>query len=422
MSRDIIPVDANVELTLSKSIQTLRAAGPGEPPEIFGENSCRNGTPRSATVRAAEHGTTVIEMQRNVLELLCRDPGFGPLLEQKYRRRAVHTHLRVEPLFRDLPAAYLDSLVDRVRMVMFRAGEVIVEEGSPADAFYLIRLGTVSVWRRSASAWPINYLTQGQSFGEAEMLDPAALAEKFRGRVGKRVATCRAEDEVEVVRFDRSVFDEMMHAYPLVRERLARIATRRLLDIDQAPTPEEVGSPLLKRCLDEELHIAQNMLVLDLDLCTRCDKCVKACTQAHHGVSRLKRNGKRFEQYLVTASCRCCQNPKCLKSCPVDAIHRKEGLAIVIDADACVGCGTCFENCPYENITMMPVTRVDPSDGHRYEGRLATVCDLDNCIGEKGVPSCVFACPHDAAERISGPNLLDRLRAEGKVENRDRRS
>ena len=33
----------------------------------------------------------------------------------------------------------------------------------------------------------------------------------------------------------------------------------------------------------------------------------------------------------------------------------------------------------------------------------ATTCDLCSSVG--GKPSCVYACPHDAAHRMSGPEL-----------------
>jgi hypothetical protein len=36
------------------------------------------------------------------------------------------------------------------------------------------------------------------------------------------------------------------------------------------------------------------------------------------------------------------------------------------------------------------------------------VCDLDNCLGEVEEPSCVYACPHNAAERIDGDKLFER--------------
>jgi Fe-S-cluster-containing hydrogenase component 2 len=40
----------------------------------------------------------------------------------------------------------------------------------------------------------------------------------------------------------------------------------------------------------------------------------------------------------------------------------------------------------------------------------ATTCDL--CAGLDGQPSCVYACPHDAAHRMTGEELLASVEGE----------
>jgi Fe-S-cluster-containing hydrogenase component 2 len=55
---------------------------------------------------------------------------------------------------------------------------------------------------------------------------------------------------------------------------------------------------------------------------------------------------------------------------------------------------------------MHPIPVVDPVTQQVQEGRRAMVCNLDNCIEEKREPSCVYACPHDAAHRVDGPKFF----------------
>ena len=98
---------------------------------------------------------------------------------------------------------------------------------------------------------------------------------------------------------------------------------------------------------------AQSLLVLDLEKCTRCDQCVKACADAHDGVTRLVREGLRFDKYLVATSCRSCRDPLCMVGCPVGAIRRRGSMEIIIE-DWCVGCGLCVSNCPYGNLNLHP--------------------------------------------------------------------
>jgi len=190
-----------------------------------------------------------------------------------------------------------------------------------------------------------------------------------------------------------------------------------LLERD-AETRKQMQQVQKEDFLEQGLYLAQSLLVLDLERCTRCDECTKACADTHDGVTRLVRDGLRFDKYLVASSCRSCMDPYCLVGCPVDAIHRNgDSLEIEIE-DYCIGCGLCADNCPYGNINMhgFPKQEVDEkgklrtvyqdrSDGRRTAvvQQRATTCDL--CRSIDGKPSCVHACPHNAAFRMTGPEL-----------------
>ena len=156
---------------------------------------------------------------------------------------------------------------------------------------------------------------------------------------------------------------------------------------------------------------AQSLLVLDLEKCTRCDECTKACADTHDGVTRLIREGLRFDKFLVASSCRSCLDPYCMVGCPVGAIRRRETREIIIE-DWCIGCGKCAENCPYGNINMHPFATGEKAPDPENPSRMlavvrqkATTCDLCHDLGPNAEPSCVYACPHDAAHRMSGAAL-----------------
>ena len=144
------------------------------------------------------------------------------------------------------------------------------------------------------------------------------------------------------------------------------------------------------------------------------------CADSHHrrdgkeerpqGSSRLFREGPRFDRFLVATCCRSCVKPYCLDGCPVDAIHRKgHNLEVAID-NWCIGCGLCERNCPYGAIQMVPL------EGDRGGARTAAVqqmavnCDLCHGLVAPGSkPFCVRACPHEAAFRFSGEELLEQV-------------
>jgi Fe-S-cluster-containing hydrogenase component 2 len=96
--------------------------------------------------------------------------------------------------------------------------------------------------------------------------------------------------------------------------------------------------------------------------------------------------------------------------CPVGSIRRRNSREIIIE-DWCIGCGKCAENCPYGNINMHPFATDKKMEDPNRPGKMlpvvqmkATTCDL--CTEIDGQPSCCYACPHDAAHRMSGHDLI----------------
>jgi Fe-S-cluster-containing dehydrogenase component len=103
-----------------------------------------------------------------------------------------------------------------------------------------------------------------------------------------------------------------------------------------------------------------------------------------------------------------CRDPVCMIGCPTGAIHRHETAGvIVINDDTCIGCGTCANSCPYDNIRLVEVADFRGAPLVDNEGRTivkATKCDL--CVDNPGGPACVRACPHDALRRIDSSVLV----------------
>ncbi len=392
---------------------------------ILGEMTCMNSYPRSATVVANEE-SEVLEIRRNVLYMLQRNETSRRLLEKAYRERALVGQLRKIPFLSSLDEGArtlaAEFLKDRVDLVAVEPGQTIFEQGEIAKDLYVVKLGFVKVTQRyGQNDRVLNYLGPGNHFGEIGLLGSCGDLLKVHGNVGhvvsRRTATCSALDHVELVRLKGDDFVELLKGYPQLIEPLLSSALALLERDEQSQTRlESAGN---QEFLDQGLYLAQSLLVLDLERCTRCDECTKACADTHDGVTRLIRDGLRFDKYLVASSCRSCMDPYCLVGCPVDAIHRSgDSLEIRIE-DYCIGCGLCASNCPYGNINMhgFPKTELDPTTNKErpvfelIEGRRlpvvqqrATTCDL--CASVDGNPSCVYACPHNAAFRMTGEQLL----------------
>ena len=356
-----IPIDASVDLSYGNPVAEL------SPGDLFGEMTCMNFYPRSATV-IAESDVVAYEMLRNVLDIMLKNKTFRAQLDETYRRRALENHLRGVPMFANLSAEFIAHIKESVELQRFAPGQTIVRQGEPADSFYLVRIGFVKVSENYPGGEVVlAYLSRGDYFGEIGLLSG-----------GVRTATCTALDHVELVRISGDDFRDMVVRFPSVRSGIEAIAVERSAANKQRL--QMVHSVPIDQFLSQGLMEAQSLLVLDLQNCTRCDACVNACADAHDGVTRLVRDGLRFDRYLVATSCRQCRDPLCMVGCPVGSIRRRNSLEVIIE-DWCIGCGLCARNCPYGNINLHPfeVLADDPENAGRKKAAIkqkATSCDL----------------------------------------------
>jgi CRP-like cAMP-binding protein len=219
------------------------------------------------------------------------------------------------------------------------------------------------------------------------------IADKLQS--GRQPTTCTAMDFVQVVVIKPDDFELMLQKFPEIRAEFSEVARARRQQAQQSLS--RVSTVSLTDYLDQDLMQGQNMLLLDLDKCTRCDECSKACAATHEdGIPRVLRDGHRFDKYLVATSCRACLDPLCMTRCPVGSIRRKESLDIVIE-DWCIGCNNCAEECPFGSITITEPNLLQGYAKVSDARPKATVCDLCHEYEE---PNCVRACPHDAAIRV----------------------
>ena len=164
---------------------------------------------------------------------------------------------------------------------------------------------------------------------------------------------------MQLVRIKADDFAKMLDEFPEVAAAITEVArARRQMDLQLLGRVQQVS---LGSFLEQELMQGQNLLLLDLNKCTRCDECVKACVATHDdGVTRLIRDGLRFEKYLVADQLPRLPGPALHDALPGRLDPPQGHLDIVIE-DWCIGCGNCATDCPYGNINVVEVTRPDRS-------------------------------------------------------------
>jgi CRP-like cAMP-binding protein len=138
------------------------------------------------------------------------------------------------PAFRKVPPAHANAMFGRFQPVSCKAGEVIIQQGEPADHYYLIRSGRAQVSRATPGGAPqvLAELGPGDGFGEEALLtgDP-------------RNATITLLSESVLMRLSKQDFGALLKT-PLVKS----------VDLDAARRMLKVGAQLVDVRLEEEFR------------------------------------------------------------------------------------------------------------------------------------------------------------------------
>jgi Fe-S-cluster-containing dehydrogenase component/CRP-like cAMP-binding protein len=398
--------------------------------EFFGELAALTRSPRSATV-FADGDALLLEIRwQGLRDLMRRTDALRLHIELLYRENSLRVHLRETPLLAELPperlAAVGEATVfeshgefdwhDAYQAAVKRRPEdaivdepLIAEEGEPSDGLILIRSGFARQSRRYGHGHRTTaYLGRGQVFGLAEAIESAASGVAAPWRY-----SLRALGYVDVLRVPREAFAGLVLPFlsPETLTAMGAGAKPANSESDQSlpyPLPwtegdSPVGQGLLEFLVDRRLMNGREAMVIDLDRCTRCDDCVRACAATHDNNPRFVREGPRHGPIMVAHACMHCVDPVCMIGCPTGAIGRDAATGVIrINDRTCIGCGVCSESCPYDNIKLVEIrdargaALTDAATGQPIAK--ATKCDL--CVDLPGGPACQRACPHDALFRI----------------------
>jgi Fe-S-cluster-containing dehydrogenase component len=221
----------------------------------------------------------------------------------------------------------------------------------------------------------------------------------------------RAVGYVDVLRIPTDVV--LQTVLPNTRLRIADCGLR----MDVPKTESAIQNPqsqIEERLLDflsdhRFLNGTQTMLI-NLDRCTRCDDCVRACAATHDNNPRFIRQGPKHDNIMVANACMHCVDPVCMIGCPTGAIARDLDSGIVrINDRTCIGCSTCANSCPYQAIRMVEIRDAAGAflvdEATQQPILKATKCDF--CAGQLTGPACQNACPHDALVRVDMSNLAE---------------
>ena len=159
-------------------------------------------------------------------------------------------------------------------------------------------------------------------------------------------------------------------------------------------------------------------MAIDLKRCVGCHTCSVSCKIANNlpneiwynrvltvGGETMDTAGGTFpnnKMEFLPINCQHCENPACVKACPVGATYKRDEDGIVIqDPDKCIGCRYCMVACPYSGVRQFnwkePEYYVDfpVGDADTTQNQYNTVSKCNFCVhrlAEGKVPACMELC------------------------------
>ena len=160
-------------------------------------------------------------------------------------------------------------------------------------------------------------------------------------------------------------------------------------------------------------------MVIDTSRCVACHACEVACKSANNvpvgvfwnrvltdggsGVETLAGEYPNGTISVMTISCQHCENPACVKVCPVGATYKDPETGVVRqDYDKCIGCRMCMAACPYTGVRSFnwdePKYALDFATGDA-EVPLHQKHTVEKCpfcyqrVTQGQTPACMVLCP-----------------------------
>jgi Fe-S-cluster-containing dehydrogenase component/CRP-like cAMP-binding protein len=396
--------------------------------EFFGEIAALSRMARTSTIFADSDDAELLEIRwQGLRDLMKYDDALRTHINKIYRERALASYLRATPLFKNLSKEQLATVAESVEFSTYgdydwsgeykrlaQAGSVrpekepvIVGEGDYPNGIVLLRAGFARVSQKfGGGERTLNYIGAGQIFGLNE------IAHNWRNKAAtvNMQFSLRAIGYTHLLVIPTRLMEEIVLP-SLPKNELPPPVEKIEDDLDSTPPEavarEKVGAEILEFLTENRFFNGTATMVIDLDRCTRCDDCVRACASTHDNNPRFLRHGPSAGRLMIANACMHCADPVCMIGCPTGAIHRESFAGqVVINPATCIGCKSCFTNCPYDAIRMVEVRDERGEllvDQEMKPIAKATKCDL--CVESHGGPSCERACPHGALTRMNLNNL-----------------
>jgi len=200
----------------------------------------------------------------------------------------------------------------------------------------------------------------------------------------------------------------------MAKTKIVKVLTPegKLMEVDEGQLSMQHSQVMGRKESRKGIPGRKFVMVVDLARCKNARECINSC-ETHHNIPPdrpfikvLKiQDNPRSSPYWMPKKCFQCDNPPCVKVCPVGATYKRSDNIVLIDNQRCIGCRFCMAACPYsarvfnwgKPVQSEEVENLEYSPETSTPSKIGTVEKCDFCpdmLRQRKLPPCITSCPN----------------------------
>lgn len=224
--------------------------------EGFGEMALLTCSHRCCSVISKTDVKLLSLLKADFEEIVRLDSAFTLLAEKHIQSYSLYNQMKTLQPFALLEPEKMAAVMEKLGERKYSPGENIIVQGEKGDVYYIIKSGSVAVYKKMLGEEPekVATLHEGQGFGEEALITGTPRSATVQAAEDTIVWTL-SHDEFERV-MKSSFLDEISPEEILKKENTAYLDVRMKMEVDEERIPDAVHIPLdeLRRRYSELDH------------------------------------------------------------------------------------------------------------------------------------------------------------------------
>lgn len=189
--------------------------------DFFGEFGFFTGGRRQATVVSASSVDLYEFKKQDMEDVAQKHPNVSKVLVEFYKKRILDNIIALTPVFSSLNYSERSDIISRFELMVVEPDKVIIKEGDPGDAMYVVKDGLLRVSTKDSKGKEVvlAQLGEGDIFGEVAL---------FTGK--PRTATVKTLKQSRLMKLKKDDFQDIVDKYESVKSRVFKTIDERAED------------------------------------------------------------------------------------------------------------------------------------------------------------------------------------------------